>query len=260
MKAFYVLIALIMSTLSLAAQEDVTNRFSMSFSGGAAIPIGSYACDDSDQSATYEETKQWVIGFSKKTCGFAKTGGYYKIDFAYQLTKHFSVFLQGGQLRNTIQTNTMDDYLSEYFQFPTTVAHDDVNVFYITPGIGYSLTKGPFDIGFNVYAGYAQSNYPYYIATIQYLSSPSYWGDRGEHPNLNTLAFGAGITLMYHLSSKFEIGIEASYFNAGFDYTITNEWYPGGNPGYDFYDTMLVQTLNTGLKVTININGSLKQL
>jgi hypothetical protein len=154
----------------------------------------------------------------------------------------------------------MDDYLSDYFQFPTTVAHDDANVFYITPGIGYSLTKGPFEIGFNVYTGYAQSNYPYYIATIEYLLSPHYWGHRGEQPNLNTLAFGAGITLMYHLSSKFEIGIESSYFNAGFDYTITNEWYPGGNRGYDFYDTMLVQTLNTALKVTININGSLRQL
>jgi hypothetical protein len=56
------------------------------------------------------------------------------------------------------------------------------------------------------------------------------------------------------------LGIESSYFNAGFDYTITNEWYPGGNPGYDFDDKLLVQVLNTGLKVVININGSLKQI
>jgi hypothetical protein len=199
MKAIYILIIFVMSTLSLFAQEDVTNRFSISFSGGAAIPIGSYASDNAAQSATYgpEDAKQWLIGFSKKTCGFARKGGYYNIAFTYHLTKHFSVLLQGGQLRNTIQTNTLDDYLSEYFQFPTTVLHDDVNVFYITPGIGYSLTKGPFEIGFNVYAGYAQSNYPYYIATIEYLSSPHYWGDRGEQTNLNTLSYGAGITLHY---------------------------------------------------------------
>ena len=258
MKALYVLILFILSTLSLFAQEDVTNRFSISFSGGESIPIGSYACDNAAQSAVYhpDNNYQWIEGISKKTCGFARTGGYYKIGFTYHLTKHFSVLLQGGQLRNTIQTHTLDDYLSEYFLFPTTVAHDDVNVFYITPGIGYSLTKGPFEIGFNVYAGYAQSDYPYYIATIEYLFNPHYWGHRGEQANLNTLAFGAGITLMYTLSSKFEIGIESSYFNAGFDYTITNEWYPGGSWGYDFDDSLLVQVLNTGLKVVININGS----
>ena len=242
----------IISPSFLFGQSEISDRLSISVSGGLSLPVFSYAGSNAAESASYgpEDIYPFLIGFSKEKNGFAKTGSYYNLEVKYKTAKRWLFLLRGGQFTNTVETDNLSEFLTDdIFGFPTNVEHLDYNIFYITPGVGYAFTKNAIEFDIIVLSGYARCNYPYYLSTVEYISIQRYWSHRGEKPDLRSFALGASFSVLYHLSPKFIFGIESNYLQASFKYSMKNELWPGSGGSYEFDDKLKVRVLNTGVKI-----------
>jgi len=104
------------------------------------------------------------------------------------------------------------------------------------------------DLGVN--AGWGKCNYPGYLFTFGDSPNQYYFGQRDEAPDLSDFVFGFDTSLDYTVSKHLLIGVEFAYFQAGFDYSMTNVSYPGGgSPGRPFDDTLFIKALNSTIKV-----------
>ncbi len=233
------------------AQSKISDRLSISLSGGLSVPIGSYSGSNALESASYgpEDIYSFLIGFSKEKNGFAKIGSYYLAEVKYRTAKQWLFLLRVGQFTNEVEADNISAFLTDdIFYFQTNVAHVDYTIFHITPGVGYAFSKNLFEFDVILFSGYARCNYPNYATTIE-NNRLRHWNHRGEMPDLESLAIGASFSALYHLSPKFTLGIECSYLHSGFEYSMQNELYPGGTEGYEFDDKLKVRVLNTGIKI-----------
>lgn len=244
----------------LFAQTDTVGRFSISLIGAAAIPVGSYSSMDADAAAIFLDPgdPSDFVGFSKETSGFAETGYSINLDIRYRLLNKWYVNARVGYFENGINASPMEDWLEEQIfesnggrQQNVTFDHDDVVVSYFAPGLGYMYQKGKLAVDIGVFAGWGRCNYPGFLVSIEHLPDEfHYFGQTGETPNLSSFVFGSFVSVNYWISNRIKLGIDFSYLQAGFDYTMTNVSYPGGgSPGRPFDDTVLIKLLNPGFKV-----------
>ena len=247
----------------LFAQTDTIGRFTVSIGGGLALPVGSYASHDANEAAVFrgKDYGNKILGFSKKKNGFAETGYSVNLDIDYSLSSKWFVFIRGGYLSNKINTETMVDFFhNEYVEanvpvLPTTVDHDDMNVLYLAPGIGYQFRIHKLHLGLSAFAGWGWSNYPgYLVVANDFFHFGQKWDsphlcDGCEAPNLSSAVFGGILSVKYFMSNRVSLGLEISYFQSGFDYTMQNYHWPGGGPVSPFDDTVVIRLFNPQFKV-----------
>jgi len=241
---------------SLFAQDELPKpkRWSFSLSGGAAIPVGSYGKNDAVNAAIYRKDTPiptFIIGFDKAKSGFAKVGYYYNAELQFKFNSGIALFLRSGQLSNSVQTAVLSNFLTDLNDGEVEVEHVDYNVFYITPGIGYSKQFNHFDVGLSVFTGYANCNYPYYKAILLFTTTnpPRFWAHSGERPDLNALIIGSSFNFDYSITSNFRIGLEWIYQRANFKYEMSTETIPGSSPNPMIEDTVKLNLANIGFKI-----------
>lgn len=243
-------------SLDLLGQDDIYNRFSISVSGGRAIPIGSFGNKDIISSAIYtpeDVQNPLVIGIDKSKSGFAESGYFFNIEMKYMLNQSFGLRLRTGYTFNSVWTEGITQFLSTNYG-DQKFEHEDYKIFHAAPGLGYEKKIGIFNLGVGVYSGIAFTNYPYYESILTYTTTnpPLKWAHDGDLPNLKALLLGASINIEYQKSSKLNWGIELSYQNSNFDYSMTTRVIPGGSPNPEINDTLKTSILNVGLKLQYN--------
>ncbi len=246
------LIFMIVLPYPLFSQTEPLIKWSLSLSGGLAVPLAAYGKNDPEGSAVYNTEVQnpWIIGFQKGRSGFAGMGHYYNAELKVSLPNSIHFFLRSGQFVNPVTTAELSLFLSGKHGIEK-VEHVDYEIFYMTPGVGYSKTLKNWDLGISVFAGYAQINYPYYRSILLYTTTdpPLIWGHDGERPRLNALTYGGGFNINYNFTSHWAIGLESTYQKAAFDYSMTTRIIPGFTPNPEFSDTVKASVLNAGLTV-----------
>lgn len=257
MKNFIILSMLMLTLcLDLLGQDDNYNRFSISVSGGRAIPVGSFGNKDIINSAIYTpENVQnpWLIGIDKSKSGFAEPGYFVNLEMKYMLNQSFGLRLRTGYTFNSVWTDGITQFLSTNYG-DQKFEHEDYKIFHATPGLGYEKKIGNFNLGVGVYSGLALTNYPYYESILLYTTTnpPQKWAHDGDRPNLKALLLGASINIEYQKSSKLNWGIVLSYQSSNFDYSMTTRVIPGFSPNPEINDILKTSILNVGLKLQYN--------
>jgi hypothetical protein len=239
--------------LELLGQDGIYNRFSISVSGGRAIPVGSFGNKNIVNSAIYTlegVQNPWVIGIDKSKSGFAEPGYFVNLEMKYMLSQSFGIRLQTGSTLNSVWTDGITQFLSTNYG-DQKFEHVDYRILHAAPGIGYEKKIGNFSLGLGVYSGLALTNYPYYESILLYTTTvpPLKWAHDGDRSNLKALLLGASINLNYQKSSKFNWGIVLSYQSANFDYSMTTRVIPGFSPNPEINDVLKTSNLNIGLKL-----------
>jgi hypothetical protein len=250
-----IILAMLILTLSqdLYSQGNIYSRFSMSISGGRAIPVGAFGNKDIINSAIYtteDVQNPRIIGIDKSKSGFAEAGYFFNIEVKYMLNESFGLRLRTGYTFNSVMTKGITQFLSTNYG-DQKFGHEAYKILHIAPGLGYEKKLGNFDLGVGVYSGIALTNYPYYESILLYTTTnpPQKWAHDGDRPNLKTLLLGASISIVYQKSSKLNWGIELAYQSANFDYSITTRVIPGFSPNPEINDALKTSNLNIGLKL-----------
>ncbi len=257
MKNFIILIVLSLKlSLSLSAQEALTNRLSVSVSGGIAIPVGSFGNKDIINSAIYTpENVQnpWIIGIDKSKSGFAEPGYFLNLEMSYKLNQVIGLRLRSGYTFNGVSTEEITQFLSTRYA-EQRFEHDDYKILHIAPGLGYEKKVGNFSFGIGFFLGLALTNYPYYQSILLYTSTnpPGIWAHYGEQPLLTSFLIGGALKFDYTVTSQLSWGIECSLQSADFDYSVRTMIIPGGNPNPEINDVLRTSNLNIGLKLQYN--------
>ncbi|MCK6618580.1 MAG: hypothetical protein L6Q51_13140 [Cyclobacteriaceae bacterium] len=257
MKNLIILSVLILTLyLDLFGQEDIHNRFSISVSGGRAIPVGSFGNKDIFSSAIYtpeDVQNPWVIGIDKSKSGFAEVGYFANLEMKYMLNKPIGLRLRTGYTFNSVWTDGITQFLSTNYG-DQKFEHDDYKIFHAAPGIGYEKQIGNFNLGVGLYSGVAITNYPYYESILTYTTTNPHqkWAHDGDRPNLKALLLGASINIDYQSFSKLNWGIELSYQRSNFDYSMTTRVIPGFSPNPEINDILKTSNLNIGLRLQYN--------
>lgn len=257
MKNFIILSVLMLTLhLDLLGQDDTNNRFSISVSGGRAIPVGSFGKKDIINSAIYtseDVQNPWVIGIDKSKSGFAKPGYFVHLEMKYMLNQSFGLRLRTGYTFNSVWTEGITQFLTSRYadqQFK----HDDYKILHIAPGLGYEKQIGNFNVGVGLYSGVAITNYPYYESILLYTATnpPRIWAHDGKRPTLKSVLISGAINIDYKVTSKLTWSIECSLQNSNFNYSVRTRIIPGGNPNPEINDMLRTQNLNVGLKLQYN--------
>lgn len=230
----------------LYAQEN--KGLSVNINVGFSLPVGSYTNDNAEEAAIYrQEGIRAVIGFDKGITGFAKTGYFYTLDVQYSLKKIF-FGIGAGQLTNPVNDDKLTKFLNELYQ-EQEVIHDDYNITYFTPFLGYTYRIAKMDISLSLLAGYSRSKYPYYKSILLYTISDSIWAHDGPTPDLDSLMAGGSLAFIYHFSTGIYAGFSVTYRQANYDYSMSLRTIPGGSQNDIIYDVLKVRVINTGIKV-----------
>jgi hypothetical protein len=238
MKIIAIVLHLIVALpISLFSQTEPSVKWSLSLSGGMAVPLSAYGKNDPEGSAIIHPEVQTprIIGFQKSRSGFAKKGHYYNAELKLSLPNRIHFFLRSGQFVNPVTTAELSRFLTEKSRLQE-VEHVDYEIFYFTPGIGYTKLFKNWVIGVGIFTGFAQSGYPYYKSILLYTTTdpPLIWGHDGERPRLNGLTYGGLLQIDYNITSHWTIGIESTFQKADFDYSMTTRIIPGFTPNPDF--------------------------
>jgi len=257
MKNFIILCLLFLSlNLDLYAQEDVYGRFSLSVSGGRAIPVGSFGNKDIFNSAIYtpeDVQNPWMIGIDKSKSGFAEPGYFFNLEMKYMLNQSFGLRLRTGYTFNSVWTDGITQFLTENYADQQFV-HDDYNIFHVAPGLGYEIKIGKFNLGVGLFSGLALTNYPYYESILLYTTTnpPRIWAHDGERPTLKSFLISGALNIDYKVTSKLTWSIECSLQSSNFQYLMRTIIIPGGNPNPEINDILKTSNLNIGFKLQYN--------
>ena len=254
MREFFCCInVLILSILPIKfyGQKENSDKVDISVGSGLSIPCNSYSNNNPLKSAIYVNATE-VKGFSKEKSGFAALGTSYILQIKYNTNTHFKILLISGTFSNSVVTNGMSEFLTQLNNLETKVEEKKYKYFFINPGVGYYNTYGKFEIGLNIFLGYANTSFPYY--KFVFLSPPSSVPDifahNGPTPNLNAITYGSSVSANYFLSQRLQVGINMAYQRADFNYSVSPELIPGGGgANLTFSDILKVKVLNLGLMI-----------
>lgn len=246
-----VVIFFLLSSLPSFSQELKKRKWNIIVSSGVAIPVGSYGNANASSSAIIPQPENFLAAFNKSESGFAKTGYYINSEIQFRLKKGVFFLIRGGKIQNSVQTQSLSEFLTQRFNTPVSVAHDDYKLYYITPGIGLSKTHKNFEFGFNVFIGYASCSYPYYKGVLLNSNTDPkiIWAHDGDRPTLESLTLGSGAFLRYTLLTQLSIGLDCSFQTAQFHYKISNRQIPGGSNIYEVEDTLKFALVNIGISL-----------
>ncbi len=244
----------------LLSQDDIHNRFSISISGGWAIPVGSFGKKNIFTSAIYtpeDVQNPWVIGIDKSKSGFAEPGHFVNLEMKYMPNKYIGLRLRTGYTFNSVRTEGITQFLTSRYG-DQKFKHDDYKLLHIAPGLGYEKQIGNFNLGVGLYSGVALTNYPYYESTLLYTATnpPRIWAHDGERPTLKSFLISGAINIDYKVTSKLTWSIECSLQNSNFNYSVRTRIIPGGNPNPEINDSLKTLNLNIGLKLKYNFARS----
>ncbi|MFN3840893.1 MAG: hypothetical protein ACK4RF_09310 [Cyclobacteriaceae bacterium] len=251
----FIILSVLMLTLStdLLGQDDIYNRFSISVSGGRAIPVGSFGNKSIINSAIYtpeDVQNPWVIGIDKSKSGFAEPGYFVNLEMKYMLNQSFGLRLRTGYTFNSVWTEGITQFLSTNYG-DQKFEHEDYKIFHAAPGLGYEIKMGIFNLGIAIYSGLALTNYPYYESILLYTTTnpPIIWAHDGERPTLSAFLIGGALNIDYKVTSQLRWSIECSFQNSNFNYSISTRFIPGGNPNPEINDILKTSILNIGLRL-----------
>ncbi len=255
MKNFIILGMLFLRlSLDIYAQEDIYSRFSLSVSGGWAIPVGSFGNKDNSVIYTPEDVQNpRIIGLDKSKSGLAEPGYFFNLEMKYMLNQSFGLRLRTGYTFNSVWTDGISEFFSTKYG-DQIFEHDDYKIFHVAPGLGYEKKLGNFDFGIGGFFGLAITNYPYYKSILLFTTTdpPIIWSHEGETPTLNALLIGGSLNIDYYISSHFKLGLECAVQNSNFDYSIQTRLIPGGSPNPEINDTLKASLINLGLRIQYN--------
>jgi hypothetical protein len=257
MKNFITLtVLMLILSLDLLGQDDIYNRFSISVSGGRAIPLGSFGNKDIINSAIYtleDVQNPWLIGIDKSKSGFAELGYFVNLEMKFMLSQSFGLRLRTGYTFNSVWTEGITQFLTSRYANQR-FEHDDYKIFHIAPGLGYEKKLGNFNLGMGVYSGLALTNYPYYQSILLYTPAnpPRIWAHDGEQQTLKSLLISGALNIDYKVTSKLTWSIECALQSSNFNYSIRTRIIPGGNPNPEMNDRLKTSNLNVGLKLQYN--------
>ncbi len=230
-------------------QETKISKFDVSICVGLSIPIASYGKMDAIKAAIYALPYE-VKGFSKATCGFAKTGYDYNIKLKYEFISHWNISLLTGTYSNLVDTSGMSDITR--LSSSSIVEEESYRYLYILPGFGYDKQIKKFNFGLDLFFGFSLTRFPYYkfVFVPFYGNPPLMFAHDGPKPNLNSFTLGASIKATYNFSKHLNLGIDLLFQRADFKYTVSPELIPGGGgANLTFSDILKARVINAGLKI-----------
>jgi|GEM_PF-1240742 len=237
------------------AQQESPKKdtWQLSVSGGASIPVGTFARHDAAEAMIYNtDNPNRVLppirGISKSKDGFARQGYYYNADLSLITRPGITFSLRGGRSVNSHRTQGIENFMSDYYNNTTDTQFfaDDYQVNYLLSGMGYSHSIGAWQVKALMAGGIAMSKYPFYKRI--YYTLESVWRPEKPWPNLYAFAFGYSINLARNFGKHFTMQADFSYVQASFRYYMANRISPGGSTSY-FDDTLNWKVLQTGLSI-----------
>lgn len=261
MRALLFLIAFSQSflTCQVSGQNENSKKFEISMIPGLSLPIASYGRKNPEKSAIYiiQASLPSVKGFDKGRSGFAKIGYDYNIELSYSLSSSLKLLLRTGTFSNPVETNSMSDFLTHLNgDRETRVDERDYTYFYATPGFGYRYVLRNFDLGFDIFAGYSMTKYPYYKFVLLFttVDPPIIFAHLGPKPTLHGFTYGSQVSADYNISDHVIIGFNLAFQSANFKYKVQPSSYPGGgSTNFDYHDILKTRILNIGVKLGVKI-------
>jgi len=234
---------------NIYCQEKKVPKFDISLGSGVSLPVGIYGEKNASKAAIYPDSYN-VIGFAKELCGFANTGYNFNIKFQYRILSYLNLSLLTGTYSNSVETKGMSDLMTKISS--EIVKEGSYKYLYILPGFGYYYSLNNLEFGLDLLMGYSITGFPYYefIFVPFYGNPPAMFAHDGPRPNLNSFTYGISFSANYHISKHFNLGIDAIYQRANYNYTVTPRLFPaGGGSDLTFSDILKARVINAGLKI-----------
>jgi hypothetical protein len=240
---------------SVNAQDVNQPRWSVSVSGGLAIPLGAYKSTNPESSVvTGELGFPMFNGFNKKENAAALQGYTWNAEVKYTLPSNWAFSFAVTNTFNMVETDVIDAYLNDQFGRQGSVTYQvnqrDYQVMFYSLGVNKLRNWKNFFAGGGVDIGLGIMNYPLYDVTIIITSS----GDNipiyhvGYTQNSKSFALGLEAEAGYKFSSHFSTSLNIIYRTADFLYDIGLQPV-GGSASYLFVDTINYRQLLPSLKV-----------
>jgi hypothetical protein len=246
-------------SLTLYAQENIFSRISLSFSSGPAIPVGSFGDKSVINSLIYtpeDVQNPWVIALDKSKSGFAEPGFFFNLEMKYRLNQHIGLCFRAGHTYNSVSTEGVTQFFTANYGNQK-FEHEPYRIFHVAPGLGYEKRVRKFNLGVGVFSGLAVANYPYYQSILLFTTTnpPAIWAHDGERPALKAFLIGVALNINHKITSRLWWGIECSFQNSNFEYSMTTRAIPGGNPNPEINNILRTSNVNIGLRLQYNFTG-----
>ena len=217
------IIILLFVTANLKAQTDSKTgdnsgaKSFISFSGGAAIPMGNFAKTDASGP---------ISGSYTTTSGFAKTGTHFAIDGAYYFSHYVGI---GGALSTSafsVDTKTIAaGYLENYDCDSASSKARKYNTFNIFIGPYFSFSISKLTIDLRVLGGISRTLTPDIFGTVINQNNGPNEGSTSTFVQTSGIAsafgFQSGIGLRYSICEHLMLSLRGDYFyskpNLSFD-------------------------------------------
>jgi hypothetical protein len=171
----------------------------------------------------------------------------------YMLNQSFGLRLRTGYTFNSVWTDGITQFFSARYG-PTKFEHEDYKILHAAPGLGYETKLGIFNLSMALYSGLALTNFPYYQSILLWTTTNplTIWAHDGARPTLKAFLIGGILNIDYKVTSRFRWGIECSFQNSNFNYTVRTRMIPGGIPNPEINDILKTSLINAGLRVQYN--------
>jgi hypothetical protein len=241
--------------LPVHAQELKQPQWSVSVSGGLAIPVGAYKSTNPESSVvTGELGFPMFNGFNKKGNAAALQGYIWNAEVKYTLPSDWAFSFAVTSTFNQVETDVIDAYLNDQFGRQGLVTYQvnqrDYEVMFYSLGAKKSKQWEHFFAGGGVDVGLGIMNFPLYDVTIIVTSSgnnhPFY--HVGYTPNSKSFALGLEAEAGYKFSSHFSTSLNIIYRTADFLYDIGLQPV-GGSAAYLFVDKVNYRQLLPSMKL-----------
>ena len=257
-KYIFLIFGFLFSFQSAWSQESADfGRFRIELKGGAAVPVGAFANNSTDNLTRpdeYENESQYIGVFTKEGNGFAKPGLFYGGEITYNLTQSFFVGVTALAISNPLDLNTVNEFLvglEGNYSVPLkfNMSQEDYKSTFLAPIIGFQKIKGQWDFRISQAVGFSRMDFPFFEMEILGPGVPLFFRHFYATEDLTSWFSKTESSFCYHLTERFHVGGSIAYLFSDFDYDLTLVISPGGSAEWRSPDTVNMRLLNFGFHV-----------
>ncbi len=256
--------SLILSILliSLPAFCMAQSSWEFSVEAGPAFPVGKFGESDAMNARVYSDDirpdgYRYILYYSFENNGFAETGWFTSMQTAWRWNSAWKLLLQYRYSQFPVKANIGENF-TQHVQREHSYYQSDYRIQQVTSGLGMRKSLGEIVLDFQVTAGIARSNFPYYKILDEYHSDnpdrniypKMYYGHEGSRKADNSFIWGASALFSYQLNPSLATGIRADYSGSSFDYHINPRWIPGGSGNLEYDDKINYDAISLGVSFT----------
>ncbi|MEB2778338.1 hypothetical protein SYJ56_23720 [Algoriphagus sp. D3-2-R+10] len=228
---------------------------------GGSMPTGNFSGTNPESIFTYREdgSNPSFQGFVKKDNGYAQPGFQVSAGGLVGIFPKLILDAGFGMATFGVETQGVSEHMTDVYRrfamfhdFPEIqIRQKDYQVWYTRIGLLYPIRTGNFELLAGPSLGWSFLNFPDYdvltFSTMQASETPNRtFRHTAEKPTPNSLVLGFKSSLMYQLSPKVNVGLNAEYLKADFKYTTALDYLEGEGSMGPFQDKINFRTFLVG--------------